>query len=205
MRDEGAAEEAATRRRPLVSLRSANPSLPGQRSRTASWPQHGRSATKRDPGWSLPPPGRLRPARLRVRAAPCRAPPGRRVHQPGQPQGLLPLAPPRGAAPDGLAADRPAGRDQRGPQPGREDHPQPWPATPARVTSTAGKVRRARPPTTAPVSRPVVTGRPVYQRRRPPLRVGREHARPGRELPGRRPHQAAADQPQPACERDGGS
>ena len=56
-------------------------------------------------------------------------------------EGLLLVASSRGAAPDGLGTDRLRGRDQPGHQPGREGHPQPQPAAPARVTSPARKDR----------------------------------------------------------------
>ena len=55
---------------------------------------------------------------------------------------LLLVAPSRGAAPDGLAADRLPGRDQPGHQPRREGHPQPRPATRTRVTSPGRHGRR---------------------------------------------------------------
>jgi hypothetical protein len=63
-------------------------------------------------------------------------------HQPGQPQAVLPLAPPRGPPPAGLAPHRPPRRHQRGQKPRREDHPQPQPPGHARVT-TPGRTDRS--------------------------------------------------------------
>ena len=51
-----------------------------------------------------------------------------------EPERLLLVAPPRGAARAGLGTDRPPRRHQPGHKPRREDHPQPQPATQPRVT-----------------------------------------------------------------------
>ena len=107
----------------------------------------GRRADRRHPdppapaggpaGPEVPVPRRLHPARRQLRTAPCGAPPGRRAHEPGGPETLLPLAPSRGAPPDGLDTHRPPGRDERGEKPRREDHPKPQPATCTRVLATS--------------------------------------------------------------------
>ena len=112
-------------RRNLLGKGLNGPSLPLDVGQTDDIPVHlRRLVALRDQTCQFPG-GCDQPAA--VRAAPCGAPPGRRPDQPGGPEELLLVAPSRGAARDGLAAHRPPGRDQRGQQPGRQDHPQPRP------------------------------------------------------------------------------
>ena len=123
-------------RRNLLGKGLNGPSLPLDVGQTDDIPVHlRRLVALRDQTCQYP--GGCDQPGIRVRAPP-RGPPGRRrPHQPHQSQGLLLVAPPRGAAPAGLDADRPPRRHQPGHQPGREDHPQPQPATPPRVTAPA--------------------------------------------------------------------
>jgi len=120
-------------RRNLLGKGLNGPSLPLDVGQTDDIPVHlRRLVALRDRG--LPVPRRLRPARGRLRGPP-RDPPGRRrPDQPGQPQGLLLVAPPRRAAPARLDPDHPPRRHQPRPKPRRQDHPQPQPPTQARVT-----------------------------------------------------------------------
>jgi len=120
-------------RRNLLGKGLSGPSLPLDVGQTDDIPVHlRRLVALRDRG--LPVPRRLRPARGRLRGPP-RDPPGRRrPDQPGQPQGLLLVAPPRRAAPARLDPDHPPRRHQPRPKPRRQDHPQPQPPTQARVT-----------------------------------------------------------------------
>ena len=77
----------------------------------------------------LPVPRRLRSACRRLRTPPRPASGGRRPHQPREPEGLLLVAPPRGAPPARLDSPGPPRRHQPSDQPHGENHPQSQPAT----------------------------------------------------------------------------
>ena len=121
-------------RRHLLGKPLAGPSLPLDVGQTDDIPLHlRRLVALRDQTCQYR--RRLRPARVRLRTPPRGPPRRRRPHQPHQPQRLLLVAPSRGAARTRLDPDRPPRRHQPGHQPRRQDHPQPQPPTPPRVTT----------------------------------------------------------------------